>query len=332
MAGVLAILFTVGQTVFMFVDRHVPPPAGVDVLVSNAWNFANVFNNATNLAGAVIRLVLASKLPENRIGWLFLGAALAVRLSGFSTAYAFHALVTIPGSLPAGRIFAWEGNWVGLMSVAIATLLFLLFPTGHPRSRLWAIITTAVLIGWAVTVSTTAVFAAMSFDVPFALPGSRSSASTLTFVVAFAVPVLGSFVAALAGMISRFRHSTGDERLQLKWFAAAVAFLVVAFLVGFLSNTPLVQAIQDLAVVFLLAAVAIAVEAAGEAIEIARAIGRVKYDTSARRPVRHGARAGTGRGRRARARTGGGDGGPTPASADPMACARIARPGARGDR
>jgi signal transduction histidine kinase len=259
LAGVLAIVFTVGQTVFMFVDRHVPPPAGVDVLVSNAWNFANVFNNATNLAAAVIGAVLASKLPENRIGWLFLGAALAVGLSGFSTAYAFHALVADPGSLPAGRFFAWEGTWVGLMSVAIATLLFLLFPTGHPRSRLWAIITTAVLIGWAVTVSTTAVFAAMSFDLPFALPRSRSSASTLTFVLAFAVPVLGSFVAALAGMISRFRHSTGDERLQLKWFAAAAAFLVVAFLVGFLSNTPLAQAIQDLAVVFLLAAVAIAV-------------------------------------------------------------------------
>jgi hypothetical protein len=69
------------------------------------------------------------------------------------------------------------------------------------------------------------------------------------------------------------------------------------------------------------------VEAAGEAIEIARAIGRAKYDASAL-IVLGKAELALGRAEdAARARENGGDGGPTPASADPMARAHVARPG-----
>jgi signal transduction histidine kinase len=257
--GVLAILLTIGQTVFMYVDRHVPLPPGVDSVVSNAWNFANVFNNTTNVAAAVIGIILASRLPENRIGWLFLTAALALGLSGSGTAYAFHALLAEPGSLPAGRFFAWEGSWVGFIPLAVLTLLLLLFPTGRPRSRTWGIVTKGVVIGWAVTISTAAVYSTMAFDHPFTNHGSSSSGSTVLFVLAFGVPILGSFVASLAGVISRFRHATGDERLQLKWFAVGTVFVVVTILATIFWNTPLVIAIQDFAIVFLFAAIAIAV-------------------------------------------------------------------------
>ena len=89
------------------------------------------------MAVPVAGFVLASRRPENRIGWLFLVAGLALGLSGFSDQYALHALVAVPGSWPAGRAAAWLFNVIWMIPVAMLAFIFLLFPTGHVRSRRW---------------------------------------------------------------------------------------------------------------------------------------------------------------------------------------------------
>jgi len=49
------------------------------------WTVSNISGQVLYAAVPVTRFVLASRRPENRIGWLFLGAGAALGLSGFRT-------------------------------------------------------------------------------------------------------------------------------------------------------------------------------------------------------------------------------------------------------
>ena len=120
-----------GGLALAYMDRHLVPASLTD------WTVSNVSGQVVNMAVPVTGFVLASRRPENRIGWLFLVAGLALGLSGFSNQYALHALVADRGSLPAGLVFGWLSNWIWVIAVAMLAFLFLLFPTGQLRSRRW---------------------------------------------------------------------------------------------------------------------------------------------------------------------------------------------------
>jgi hypothetical protein len=94
------------------------------------WDFSDVFGGVANLAVPVVGFVLASKRPANRVGWLFLVAALALGLGGFASAYGLHALVADPGSWPTGRAAAWLSNWVWVIPLTMLAFVFLLSPPG----------------------------------------------------------------------------------------------------------------------------------------------------------------------------------------------------------
>jgi two-component system, NarL family, sensor kinase len=115
--------------VLAYVDRHLVPAS------LTGWTVSNISMQVVNMAAGVIAFVLASRRPENRLGWLFLVAGLALGVSAFSTQYAPYALVAHPGSLPAGRLSGWLSNWTWVIPVAVLAFLFLLFPTGYVRSR-----------------------------------------------------------------------------------------------------------------------------------------------------------------------------------------------------
>jgi hypothetical protein len=95
--------------VLAYVDRHALP---ADL---TSWDFADVFQNVVNLGVPVLGFVLASRRPENRMGWLFLAAGLALGLTAFAGPYGLHAVRVAPGSLPAGRAVALRSNWVFLI-------------------------------------------------------------------------------------------------------------------------------------------------------------------------------------------------------------------------
>jgi hypothetical protein len=80
-----------GGLVLAYVDRHLVPAN------LTGWTVSNVSGQAVNVAVPVVGFVLASRRPENRIGWLFLVAGLSLGLSGFSSSYALHALVVERG-------------------------------------------------------------------------------------------------------------------------------------------------------------------------------------------------------------------------------------------
>src|SRR5205814_8724045 len=103
---------------------------------------AQLLENALGLpalfAFATVGALIASRRPENPIGWIFCAAAFLVALALFAEEYARYALLARPGSLPAGLAMAWLAGWlldVGFL--LMFTFLLLLFPNGQLPSRRW---------------------------------------------------------------------------------------------------------------------------------------------------------------------------------------------------
>jgi hypothetical protein len=239
-----------GGLVLAYVDRHLLPASLTD------WTVSNISGQVVNVAVPVAGFVLASRRPENRIGWLFLVAGLALGLSGFSNPYALHALVADPGSLPAGRLFGWLSNWIWMIAVAALAFLFLLFPTGRLRSRRWRPATWFVGSAFALATAGTLIAATRTWAHPFA---SSTLGLTALLGLMTAVLISAGLLISVVAVVVRFARSSGEERLQLKWCAAAALVLVVVFVASIWVNSAAVNVLQSVAFLCLWTAIATAV-------------------------------------------------------------------------
>jgi hypothetical protein len=243
-----------GGLALAYVDRHLVPAS------LTGWTVSNISGQVVNVAVPVAGFVLASRRPANRIGWLFLVAGLALGLSGFSNQYALHALVADRGSLPAGRVFAWLSNWIWMIAVAALAFLFLLFPTGRLRSRRWRL--AACFIGGVFALATvwTLIAASRSWAHPFT-SSSLGSLDGLTalLILMTAFLISAGLLVSVTAVVVRFAKSSGEERLQLKWCAAAALVLVVVFVASIWVNSAVMNVLQSLAFLCLWTAIAIAV-------------------------------------------------------------------------
>jgi len=181
------------------------------------------------LAFAAVGALIASRVPGNRVGWIFIWAALGIEVWAFGYAYALYALETKRGSLPAGTAMAWLQNWAPSIAVGLAVgFLPLLFPNGRLPSRRWAPVAWLVAaataldtIGSAFAPGPLAGFGTL--DNPLGLPGVR------VLVTDHVAPLLFiAYAGSAASLISRFRRAERDERQQLKWFAFAAAVAAAA--------------------------------------------------------------------------------------------------------
>ena len=258
--GLLSVAMIVASIVLMFLDRRTVLPTAIS---TDQWSLPNLLGDLVNVAVPTIGIVVASRRPENRIGWLFLAAGFTLGLSALASQYAAHALIVHHGTLPAGRFCAWLAAWTSLIPLGLLAFLFLLFPTGRLRSRRW------LPAGWFVGLSFALVTALNIWDSTRAWSdpyGPSSQSGVLAGVFLFLIPLFGSLVIAVTAVVVRFRGSVGEERLQLKWVATAAVFVVMSFFLAFFlspssnSSPPaIVSVFQGLAFVFLWSAIAIAV-------------------------------------------------------------------------
>jgi signal transduction histidine kinase len=244
-----AVALGAGALTLAYVDRH-RVPAGL-----TGWDFSDVFGGVANLAVPVVGFILASRRPGNRVGWLFLAAALALGLGGFSAAYGLHALVAAPGSWPAGRAFAWFSNWIYVIPLAMLAFVFLLFPAGRLRSRRWRPVAWFVGGAFALIEVDLVVNATRFWPDPFG-PASQTG-DPLGLASVFTA--LAALVVGVVAVVVRFARSTGEERLQLKWFAAAALLVVITFIASVLINSVAVNVLNNLAFLCLWAAIGVAV-------------------------------------------------------------------------
>jgi hypothetical protein len=243
-AGTIALM--AGGLALAYVDRHLVP-AGL-----TNWDFSDVFGQVTNMAVPVMGFVLASRRPANRIGWLALAAGLGLGLSRFSTSYGLRALVAAPGSVPAGRAVAWLANWTWVIPLAVIAFVFLLFPTGRLRSRRWRVAGWFVGGALALTAVGALVGATRVWSHPF-------TAQAPAFVSAILILLPAALAVSVAAVVVRFARSSGEERLQLKWFVAAALLVVATLTASVVTNSVAAAVLDNLAFLCVNAAVAIAV-------------------------------------------------------------------------
>ncbi len=196
--------------------------------------------SATGLFGAAflafptVGAVVASRRPENVLGWLFCAAGVVFEATNLLDQYMARALLTDPGSLPAGRYAAWAASWLFLVFLGFfLPFTLLLFPNGRLLSPRWR------FAAWLVVIATVWVVAVLAVrpgplndyefaDNPFGVDAASEPLDVLS-VLAWPL-VFMSVLASVASMIQRFRRSRGEERQQLKWIAGAAAMLAAGWI------------------------------------------------------------------------------------------------------
>jgi hypothetical protein len=185
------------------------------------------------LAFALVGALVASRLPGNPVGWVCLVIGLTLTLGGAAEEYDVYALATRPGWLPGGEYAAWLGNWAWVPAVGLmGTFTILLFPTGRLPTHRWravAWISGAVLVlaSLSEAFSPGRLAEAPNVTNPFGIESARGALEMVNIGSFLLLPLC--FVLSAFSMVLRFRRSAGEERQQLKWFAAAAVLLGACF-------------------------------------------------------------------------------------------------------
>jgi hypothetical protein len=211
---------------------------------------------ALSLAFPTVGALVASRRPENPIGWIFCGTGLLYGVQAFASGYADYARLGHTGSLPGEELMDWISGWIGVPVLPLAgVLLVLLFPNGKLLSRKWQPVVWMAACGSAMLALGAALDPGSllfqpTFDNPLGFGGdigklgpsaSRPADPKINAggIVEILVRVgfffvLVSWLFAVAAMITRMDQARGAERQQLKWFVYTVVLLVVGFLAALL--------------------------------------------------------------------------------------------------
>ena len=219
LAGLSVAMFVV-TVVLSFLSRSVLPP-------SISWGTAGVSGvlifGVAFLTFPLVGALIASRRPQNPIGWICLAAGLFWMLANLTSGYGVYGLLARPGSVPFAAAIGSLGVWMWAPAVGLITYLILLFPDGRLPSRRWrplAWLSGAVII--LVSLST-ALTPGRLPDLggvrnPFGLeeyPWVAEAAQGVTLLLPLCI------LASAVSLVLRFVRSGGEEREQIKWLAFA---------------------------------------------------------------------------------------------------------------
>ncbi len=210
------------------------PPETTSWGYPGAW--AEIFFSLAVFTFPLIGALISSQHPRNAIGWILLIIGVVWGLNGLSASYVAYALqheTWTPGPDLVIAVTAWL--WVPGVGLP-ATFLVMLFPNGHLPSPRWtpfAWFSGAVLV----LVSVVSTITPGSLDEaghpelqnPVGIEALRPLIPLLDLAP---VLLLICIIGAVAALVQRFRRSVAQERLQLKWLAAAASAVAFAALVA----------------------------------------------------------------------------------------------------
>ena len=204
--------------------------------------------------------LIASRRPENAIGWLFLSVAVGVAIDAILISLA--ALGNVRMAFPTVvRVADWTDGWMWIPLVFVPTIFpLLLFPDGRLPSRRWRPFV------WAGAVGLVLFMFSMAFDpsnyegrIPIEL---RPPAALVEMTSLAAFLLIAALIAGVIAIVRRFRRSMGDERQQIKWLAyggtAGAMGLIGGFVTGGVldsAGVPVKGAVSDVLNVLVLLAV-----------------------------------------------------------------------------
>jgi hypothetical protein len=180
---------------------------------------------------------VASRRPENLVGWLLCLFALSESIQLFGAEYAIYALLAHPNSLPAGEATAWISSWILPIIIGLSVFFILLFPTGRLPSGGWrplAWLTVAFILVGAISgaFDSGPVEGLGTIRNPLGIDGFPNAYGAVADTMA---PVL--LVAAAIALFMRLRRAEGVERQQIKWFAYAAAATVIGLFLAYVIPT-----------------------------------------------------------------------------------------------
>jgi hypothetical protein len=227
LAGLSGALFVAGA-ILTILSLYVRAPAAQP---SSDWGSGGAIGDllilAPFLAFTIVGALIASRRPENPIGWICLVAGLFWTLIVLDGQYTAYALATT-GVVPFPAAVAALNQWLWVPPVGLLSIyLILLFPDGKLPSRRWrplAWFSGAVLImvSLAIALAPGPLPDLGGVRNPFGLEGHPWIADASN-VIPVLMPLCA--VASALGLVLRYRRSGSEEREQIKWIAFAGSFV-----------------------------------------------------------------------------------------------------------
>src|SRR5215204_4596231 len=173
---------------------------------------------------STVGAIVASRLPESPIGWLFCAIGLIFGVSHFSAEYVEYALRAPSGSLPAGEVCAWLTSWIWVGGLGLVVFLDLLFPNGRLPSARWrwfARFTAIALLPAAILAALSpGLITSSTLRNPLGIEGLPNATMPVQAFM-YALIVVGA-----SSMLARLRHAGRIEQQQIKWFAYATVVVI----------------------------------------------------------------------------------------------------------
>ena len=188
---------------------------GASMLGSDSWLSGGAASAAATVgalvfvgACATVGALVASRRPDNPVGWLLIAGSLC---------FAVPAVAIGLGS-PWQRYSDWLGNWIWMAGIAfVMSFVPLLFPNGHLPSRRWRPVAWFAAIGIATFIVGSAFLPGVDPETgndtvnPFGFGGSIGTSLFGAMRPIGLAAVLISVPLALASLVFRYRAGDGSN-------------------------------------------------------------------------------------------------------------------------
>jgi hypothetical protein len=226
LAGISFAMYAAGF-VFVFLTLGVADP--VEQVSSGGFGGLLVF--LPFLAFPIVGALIASRRPENPIGWICLVSGLFwmfVAMNDPMTAYSLARTGSAPGPVMLDALTLW--SWALPLGL-LGTFMILLFPDGRLPSRRWR------PLAWLSGAAILLVSVALTVE-PGPLPHRGGVRNPLGIEGYSWIPAVGAacilllalcILASAVSLVWRYRHSDMETREQIKWLAFAACFMGVTY-------------------------------------------------------------------------------------------------------
>jgi signal transduction histidine kinase len=226
--GLIAVLYAVGLTLSLQSSGQQTSSWGSSGVLG-----ADLFGLST-LTWPIVAILILSRQPKNRIGWICLAVGLVWGLDGVLSTLAGNNVATDP------RTAAWAAildSWLWLPAIGLmGTFLFLLFPDGRLLARRWrtlAWLSAITMIGTSVGIvfqpGSLATDGYPQLRNPLGIRALAWLWDSLQWLL-FLFPLV--IVLSMVSLVIRFRRARGRDRLQLKWLTGGAAAVALIYLVA----------------------------------------------------------------------------------------------------
>ena len=224
-----------GPTVLKEMERDA---AARPIGVTTAPSVGNVAALVLMIVWIVTGILILTRQPGNKAGWVFLAIGVSWLASALAVALVTWDVRTRSGTIPLRAPLALVGE-VGVGPLILIPLLFILFPDGRPPSPRWRWVVWALVGGGGLAIVGTLinpgplnnfVSAGVFYENPVGLDPFARLAPVMIGVGSI-VALIGA-IASVFGVRSRFKRSTGEARQQLRWLVTVATVALAIMVLG----------------------------------------------------------------------------------------------------